>query len=79
MIINLMTSKSTQKCLLKNVQNGIYRPLGSLENQKNKSGTCFAGHPVYVISFLSLKKLAEGEMDLLFLTLMKNPILICNK
>ena len=39
MIINWIFLKSTQKGLLKNVQDGISRPLGSREIQKTKVGT----------------------------------------
>ena len=35
-----------RKGLLKNVQDGISKPIGSREIKKKKSGTCFAGHPV---------------------------------
>ena len=44
--------KSTQKGLLKNAQDGISRPLGSREIQKNKSGNRFGGHPVGVPKWL---------------------------
>ena len=45
-ITKWMFSKSTWKALLKNVQDGISRPLGSRKIQKNKSGNGFGGHPV---------------------------------
>ena len=38
--------ESKRKELLKIVQYGISRPLGSRENKKNKSVNSFAGHPV---------------------------------
>ena len=40
-----MFSKSIQTGLLKNVQDGIYRPLGCQEIQGNNRGYNIAGHP----------------------------------
>ena len=34
--------------MLENVQDEISRQIGSRESQQNKSGTCFAGHPVII-------------------------------
>ena len=46
MITSRIFLKSARKGQLKNVQDGISRPLGSREIQKKKSGNSFGGHPV---------------------------------
>ena len=58
-IKNWIFQKSTQNGLLKNVQYGISRPLGSREIKKtNKSGHCFAGHPVGWRILAEMKQIA---------------------
>ena len=47
--------------MLENVQDGISRPIGGRESQKNKSGMCFPGHPVYRPQIESRLRLSSAK------------------
>ena len=57
---------STRKKQIKNVQDWIYRPMGSREIKKNKSVYSFAWHPVWILTQAVLVELVNESLLITF-------------